>query len=227
MPSTFHKRVAKKIQNMIECSLKGANYRDYQDSGHRADAFYIGYQGMTITIEVIKTATKKNIVHDYDIIQNSLSKIKLVVVHPNVYKLEDNMRAFEKIRISEMRKGYIIHELLNGQKLLTDIKYEAYVMELIRYSITLLTTDSKKTEIHVADIKDNVIKPFLSFVRSHRTSFDPNGLASIEPNLSTRFFTSCFSFSITLRCFCPCSLLYQVIKSAIMSGMSSLEIDFT
>jgi hypothetical protein len=94
MPSTFHKRVAKKIQNMIESSLKGANYREYQDSGHRADDFYIGYQGITITIEVIKTATKKNIVHDYDIIQNSLSKIKLIVIHPNVFKLEDNMRAF-------------------------------------------------------------------------------------------------------------------------------------
>ena len=151
----------KKIKTNLEKWYNGITINEYPNYGQEADAYHISYENHTILIEIIWTITWNQVLRDFDILQNSMDFIKIVVVNPKIFDKneEDKRKHFDKLRISEIRKGYIVSELFDGLRILNDESYNIYLRDFINFSLTLVSRNEKYTQIHHDDIKDFVIIP--------------------------------------------------------------------
>ena len=78
----------------------------------------------------------------------------------NKDKYKHIRREYDKLRISEIRKGYIISEPFDSN--LVESNKMDDIKNFLDYSISLLSTDNKIYEKHLTDLKDHVIKPVIS-----------------------------------------------------------------
>jgi hypothetical protein len=74
---------------------------------------------------------------------------------------------FDKARIADMVKGYMVSRLLDGGKILNDSSYlnnvvKETVFELLNY----VSLDSEESIAHFYDIKSKVINPAISLLGS-------------------------------------------------------------
>ena len=97
METPNHLRIKKLMQKKFSQWFPGVKIKEYNFWDQRVDFFYINYQGITITLEVIWRTNKQGFLEDFDIIQNSLGQIKLVIVNLDRMKQLQLYRYFEKI----------------------------------------------------------------------------------------------------------------------------------
>ena len=70
-------------------------------------------------------------------------------------------RDYEKLRISGIRKGYIISEAFDSDLVINNNMEE--IKDFLDYSITLLSFDNKLNEKHLTDLKNYIVRPILDF----------------------------------------------------------------
>jgi len=109
--SQDHKHIKEIIRDFFSSSY-GAAIDEYSDSGFEMDVFSVTISSITIMVETIWTATKQNFYRDLTIVLSSDAQIKIVIVNPMILKKEELIRYFEKIKISETKKGYSIIGML-------------------------------------------------------------------------------------------------------------------
>jgi hypothetical protein len=171
MESPGHIKINNSMQKKFNEWFPGVKIKEYNFWGQRVDFFYINYQGITITVEVIWRRDKQGFLEDFDIIQNSLGQIKLVIVNLDRMKRLQLDRYFDKIRIAEIRKGFIISEPFDGNKILKKNEkiYFEYIKEFIEFSLTLIMTDQTKMDYLFSDIKKYVVGPLYEYIKQNET----------------------------------------------------------
>ena len=125
-----HSKIKEKIKSNLKNWYSGITINEYPNYGQVADAYYISYEGHTILIEIIWTLTWTQFLDDLDILQNSLDFIKIVVVNPKIFDTagEERRNHFDKMRIAEIRKGYIVSDLFDGLRILNDESYNSEIL---------------------------------------------------------------------------------------------------
>jgi hypothetical protein len=152
-----------KMRDALGSWLSGAEFPEYFHSGQRVDVLKVLYGGISIIVEIIWANTFTNFLRDLDIIQNSPAKVKIVIVNPDLLGQEKVVHHFDKARIADIAKGYMVSRLLDGKKILCDTRYltstvKDTVFELLSY-VSLHPEDSLA---HFIDLKKKVIIPAIT-----------------------------------------------------------------
>ena len=114
----------------------GITITEYPSSGQALDIFSINSKGVTIMIEIIWTDSKMNFFRDMVLLLRSEAQVKIVIAQTSVVQNHDFIREFQKTRISESRKGIIIPEMIDGNRILEESEYvEDYVKRTIMDSL--------------------------------------------------------------------------------------------
>lgn len=162
-----HKKLKDLMYKKLCEWLRGSAVREYRSLGHELDIFHISYNGITIMVEVIWTHTKAHFNHDMIILLTSDARVKIIIVNPEILCNDKFAVSYEKVRISELLKGYLVSPMLDGGRILKDRNYfENHVREIILSLIDHATSDSKASYEHFQDIKTLVIFPLLEILRS-------------------------------------------------------------
>ena len=163
--SNEHKLIKEKMASFLN-EISGSQIMEYQDSGHESDVFSVTYKGISIITEIIWSLQKRHIYSDFLILSNSFANIKVLIMNHNFYddkdKYQDIRRDYEKLRISEIRKGYIISEAFDSDLVINNKMEE--IKDFLDYSITLLSFDNELNEKHLTDFKNNIVRPILSYL---------------------------------------------------------------
>lgn len=179
--SAEHAQIKDKIAVFLRQFSENHAVTEYPDSGHESDVFSITYRGITIVIEIIWSLQKDHIFSDFLIPSNSFANVKLLIINHEFFE-EDNSekfrrvkREYDKLRISEIRKGYIISEPFDSNLVMKGDMDE--IKSFLDYAITILSTDDKIYDKHLADLKDHIVRPILSFLNENPHT--PEGLTKI------------------------------------------------
>jgi hypothetical protein len=163
-----HKRIKGKIQQALQQWLKGAGISEYPHSGQEADVFYVTYNGTTIIVEIIWSDGYTHFLEDLHIIQNSNATVKIVIVNPTILNNERFVHHYDKIRVAEFVKGYLISRLIDGSKILRDAKYlNKTVRDIILNLLEHTSPDPTQAAEHFTELKDKVVRPSLILLESH------------------------------------------------------------
>jgi hypothetical protein len=150
------------MQNALQKWLQGASMVEYPHSGQEADVFYVTYNAMKIIVEVIWAPGYTHFLEDLDIIQNSDASIKIIIVNPIILNKERFVHHYDKIRVAEFVKGYLVSRLIDGSKILGDKDYlDKTVREIVLNLIEHASVDPTQSAEHFIDLKDKVVKPAL------------------------------------------------------------------
>ena len=125
-PETLeHVKLKEILNEFLSSRLEGITLKEYPNMGHEADVFSVTYKGVSVIVEIIWTPTWSHFLKDLDIIQCSSSLIKVLIANPEILNDSkgEKRRHFDKIRIAEIRKGYLISELFDGRKMLDNKDY--------------------------------------------------------------------------------------------------------
>lgn len=165
--SPEHKQIKERMALFLR-EISGSHITEYPDSGHESDVFSSTYKGITIMVEIIWSLQKAHVYSDFLILSNSFANIKLLVVNhdfldeKNKVRYKDLKRDYEKIRISEIRKGYIISEAFDSNLVMNNEMEE--IRDFLDYSTILLSSDNRQNEKHLMDIKNDIVKPIISYL---------------------------------------------------------------
>jgi len=85
---------------------------EYYDYGFEIDVFSVTLSSITIMVETIWTTTKQNFYRDLTIILSSDAQIKVVIVNPKILEKSELVRYFDRIKVSDTKKGYSIIGML-------------------------------------------------------------------------------------------------------------------
>ena len=117
----------KKIKDSISAHLRewtGASLEEYPSSGHELDVFAVTRDGISVHVEIIWSATFRNFSNGMNMIQQSDAHVKLVVVSPEILGKQDYVREYQKIVISQRRKGAAMHgEMIDSRKIIEEENY--------------------------------------------------------------------------------------------------------
>jgi hypothetical protein len=165
--SNEHKQIKENMKSFFNY-ISGSQIMEYPDSGHESDVFSVTYKGTTIITEIIWFLEKAHIYSDFLILSNSFANIKVLIVNHDFFeeknkdKYKKIRRDYEKLRISEIRKGYIISEAFDSDLVMNNDMEE--IKDFLDYSITLLSFDNKLNEKHLTDFKNNIVRPILDYL---------------------------------------------------------------
>lgn len=109
-----HKRLKDLMYKSLCKWFEGSALREYKSLGHELDVFHISYHGITIMVEVIWTSTRAHFNHDMIILLTSDARVKIVVVNHKILSNNEYVVSYEKVRISELLKGYLVSPSLMG-----------------------------------------------------------------------------------------------------------------
>lgn len=158
-----HFTLKKLLRNKFE-EWYGPSIDEYPGSGHELDVFSVTYKGIKIMVEIIWTPTKTNFFRDMGIVYTSDARIKVVAINPKLFSNEEITRWFQKLRVSEASKGYVLLPLFDGLKLLQDASYVAHLKEtldeLTKEKITSLM--DKIASLKEAVLTDDPLAPMIS-----------------------------------------------------------------
>jgi hypothetical protein len=143
----------------------GVTIDEYPSMGHELDVFSVSSQSKKMMVEIIWTPSNTHFMNDLNILQNSDADIKIVIVNPEFYAKVDLTRKFQKTRISELQKGCLVSEMLDGKKILQGDDYlngevKKAISELLRQSKIPIEEQIEvlKTEI----LSNHPLAPILS-----------------------------------------------------------------
>lgn len=117
--SAEHKLIKERIASFLK-QISEKQIIEYPDSGHESDVFAVTYQGISAMTEIIWSLQKAHIYSDFLILSNSFANIKILIINHDFFaeknkdKYKDIIRDYEKLRTSEIRKGYIISEAFDS-----------------------------------------------------------------------------------------------------------------
>jgi hypothetical protein len=120
--SKEHLKIKETVLDILKKQY-GAGLKEYPDSGNIADAFVVTPDGVEIFVENVWTSSKGNFYRDLHILRNSNAKVKILIVNPEIIKDKLFEREYEKVRISERKRGITLSELIDGSLFLSDKEF--------------------------------------------------------------------------------------------------------
>lgn len=136
----------KKLENWF-----GASITEYASSGHELDVFSISPKGIRLMVEIIWTPSSSNFFRDLSILLQSDAQIKVIIVNEKILSNEKLVRDFQKAKISEIKKGYTMSNMINGNRILND---ENYLDSEIRGHLKdLLNESGLSLELEIEEIR--------------------------------------------------------------------------
>ena len=109
--SPQHKHIKKVVREFFSSSY-GVAIDEYRDAGFETDVFAVTISSITLMVETIWTATPQNFYRDLTIVLSSDAQIKIVIVNPKILGNKRIVRYFERIKVSETKKGYSVIGML-------------------------------------------------------------------------------------------------------------------
>jgi hypothetical protein len=162
-----HRQIKVIMEKHLNKWLHGITIKEFLNTGRRQDVFTIQYSGIQAIVEITWAKNPTHFLRDIDIIQMSHSLIKIFIVNPEILKDSKNVHYYDKIRVSEILKGYLLSPPLDGYKILNeDKKYMNEVKDVILSLFDLLPPKKELSNKHFIDIIEKVIKPILNTLTS-------------------------------------------------------------
>jgi hypothetical protein len=160
------------IADLLRDEFNATAVNEYPATGNELDVFSVNNGGISIMAEVIWTKTKQNFLHDLLILTNSDANIKIVICNPEIIKSESLRRLFDKTKVTQLKNGFQISSMIDGNKLLNDDTYRSKVIDEIKRLIqnklkqtTNLDPQINENTTLIKDILDNEeISPILTKV---------------------------------------------------------------
>jgi hypothetical protein len=153
------------MQRALQQWLEGAGITEYPHSGQESDVFHVIYNGTTIIVEIIWADGYTHFLEDLDIIQNSNASVNIIIVNPTILNKEKFVHHYDKIRVAEFVKGYLVSRLIDGSKILNDTNYlDKTVREIVLGLLEHVSVDPAQSAGHFIDLKDKVINPALILI---------------------------------------------------------------
>ncbi|MPZ05857.1 MAG: hypothetical protein GEU26_05460 [Nitrososphaeraceae archaeon] len=169
--------MAKKLSDWF-----GVTITEYPSSGQELDIFSINSDGIELMIEIIWTDSLANFFRDMLLLIRSDAHIKIVVAQSTVVQNSKFVREFQKTRISESKKGTVVPEMLDGNKILEDPGHiENHVKDIVTKSLkhfkdknTISNTINvsvlpTETSDHLEDTSLEKLKLYLNRINSTST----------------------------------------------------------
>ena len=149
--SPEHKQIKKTLRDFFS-SQYGVAINEYYDTGFIIDVFSVTFSSIEIMVETIWTKTKTNFYRDLTIILSSDAKIKIVIVNPEILDDPGIVRYFERIKISETKKGYSIIGMVGWNfndtgSILKELKVEIDKIVKVRSKISIEKIDQIKEQL--------------------------------------------------------------------------------
>jgi len=113
-----HKRIKEIVLARLR-EIYGTGLSEYPDSGHVDDVYVITPNQIEIFVENVWTSTKSNFQRDLNILHRSKADVKILIVNPKILKNESLLREFEKTKMSEIRRGVAISDMIDGSLILS------------------------------------------------------------------------------------------------------------
>lgn len=130
-----HKRIKRIVLARLR-EIYGTGLSEYPDSGQISDVYVITPDQIEIFVENIWTSTKSNFQRDLNILHRSKADVKILIVNPKILEDESLLRQFEKTKMSEIRRGVAISDMIDGSLILSppetaDNKFVGIVQGLV------------------------------------------------------------------------------------------------
>jgi len=152
MPESAEHKHIKKVLRQFLASQYGVSIDEYYDSGFETDVFSVTLSSVTIMVETIWTASKQNFYRDLTIVLSSDAQIKIVVANPKIFEDADSVRYFERIKVSEAKKGYSVIGMLAWD--FSDEK--SFLKEMKDEIDRILKEKGKRITKEIQDIKRDI-----------------------------------------------------------------------
>jgi len=99
--------------------IYGTGLSEYPDSGQVNDVYVITPNQIEIFVENVWTSTKSNFQRDLNILHRSKADVKILIVNPKILEDGSLLREFEKTKMSEIRRGVAISDMIDGSLILS------------------------------------------------------------------------------------------------------------
>ena len=99
--------------------IYGTGLSEYPDSGQINDVYVISPNQIEIFVENVWTSTKSNFQRDLNILHRSKADVKILIVNPKILEDVSLLREFEKTKMSEIRRGVAISDMIDGSLVLS------------------------------------------------------------------------------------------------------------
>lgn len=146
--SAEHKHIKETVRQFFS-DVYGASVVEYPSSGFEIDVFSVTVSSTAMMVETIWTPSRANFFRDLTIVLSEAAEIKIVIVNPKILENPELVRYFEKIKISETRKGYTLIGMLGW-----DFSDEVSFLEDLKNKIDeVLEVKKKSTLQETEDLK--------------------------------------------------------------------------
>ena len=117
-----HKLIKKIMMHQLKEWFNGCTILEYPHSGHELDVYSV-LPEISIAVEVIWTDSPTHFYKDINILQSSDANVKIVIVNPKILLKENLLRHYEKVAVGETNKGFILSEMIDGQRIIDDKEF--------------------------------------------------------------------------------------------------------
>ena len=140
-PETDEHKQIKEIVLAILRGIYGTGLSEYPDSGQVTDVYVITPDQIEIFVENVWTSTKSNFQRDLNILHRSKADVKILIVNPKILEEESLLREFEKTKMSEIRLGVVISDMIDGSLFLSQYEtgknnFVEIVQRLVKEALT-------------------------------------------------------------------------------------------
>jgi hypothetical protein len=169
-----HKRLKSLLRDRLE-EWFGASIDEYSDSGHELDIFSVSLQSTKLMIEIIWTPTKANFVDDMEILLTSEADIMIPVVNPKILQNSKLGRRFQKIRLSLVKRGKRVSNMIDGIRILNDVNYlnnefKGLIDNLVGKPITA-DENTKGKDLVDANFRENFLRNLDILINDLKTGY--------------------------------------------------------
>jgi len=152
MPESPEHTHIKKLLRQFFSNNYGVAVEEYYSSGFEIDVFSVTLSSVTIMVETIWTITATNFYRDLTIVLSEDAKVKIVIVNPKILENVKLVRYFERIKVSEARKGYSVIGMLGWS-----FSNEASFLEELKNQIDeILESKRESVEAEIERLKGDV-----------------------------------------------------------------------
>lgn len=135
-----HKRIKEIVLARLR-GIYGTGLSEYPDSGQVNDVYVITLDQIEIFVENVWTSTKSNFQRDLNILHRSKADVKILIVNPKILENVSLLREFEKTKMSEIRRGVAISDMIDGSLILSppetaNNKFIEIVQGLVKEALT-------------------------------------------------------------------------------------------
>ena len=148
-PETFEHRTIKEIVLTFLKTHYGTGLEEYPNSGNIHDIFVVTPDKIEIFVENIWTSKKSNFYRDMTILQRSPANVKILIVNPKILNNPSLTREFVKTKISEIKKGVAIADMINGSLIL---KNSEFVERDFKRIVEGLISEARNTRFHLSTL---------------------------------------------------------------------------